>query len=269
MSRVKIAMVGAAGRMGRRIVSLIQEDDNCELSGALEYSECPFIGNDAGDVAGCGKIGIEITDDIDKAFAGADVFIDFTGVEPTMANLEKYKKAGVAAIIASTGMTAEQTAELEKMSENLPVLFSPNMSVGVNLTFKILEQIAKVTGDDWDVEIVESHHRMKKDAPSGTAMKMGEVIANTLGRDIEKDGAFSRHGIIGERTDKEIGMQTLRAGDIVGEHTVMFCTNGERIELTHRAHTRDMFAKGAIRAAKWMKDKPNGFYDMFQVLGLD
>ncbi len=150
----------------------------------------------------------------------------------------------------------------------MPVLFSPNMSVGVNLTFKVLEKVAEVIGEDWDIEIVESHHRHKKDAPSGTAMKMGEVIANVLGRDIEKDGVFSRHGIIGERTDKEIGMQTLRAGDIVGEHTVMFCTNGERIEITHRAHTRDMFAKGAIRAAIWMKDKPNGFYNMFQVLGL-
>ncbi|PLX67839.1 MAG: 4-hydroxy-tetrahydrodipicolinate reductase [Denitrovibrio sp.] len=268
MSLVKIAMVGAAGRMGRRIISLIQEDDRCELSGALEYSACPFLGHDAGDVAGCGKIGVEITDDIDKAFAGADVFIDFTGAEPTMANLEKYENAGVAAIIASTGMTSKQTKELEKLSVNMPVLFSANMSVGVNLTFKVLENVAEVIGEDWDIEIVESHHRNKKDAPSGTAMKMGEIIANVLGRDIEKDGAFSRHGIIGERTDREIGMQTLRAGDIVGEHTVMFCTNGERIEITHRAHTRDMFAKGAIRAAVWMKDKPNGYYDMFQVLGL-
>ncbi len=161
-----------------------------------------------------------------------------------MANLSKYEKAGVPAIIASTGMTADQTKELEKLAKKMPVLFSPNMSVGgVNLTFKVLEKVAEVIGEDWDIEIVESHHRHKKDAPSGTAMKMGEVIANVLGRDIEKDGVFSRHGIIGERTDKEIGMQTLRAGDIVGEHTVMFCTNGERIEITHRAHTRDMFAK--------------------------
>jgi len=187
MSLVKIAMVGAAGRMGRRIISLIQEDDRCELSGALEYSACPFLGHDAGDVAGCGKIGVEITDDIDKAFAGADVFIDFTGAEPTMANLEKYENAGVAAIIASTGMTSKQTKELEKLSVNMPVLFSANMSVGVNLTFKVLEKVAEVIGEDWDIEIVESHHRNKKDAPSGTAMKMGEIIANVLGRDIEKD----------------------------------------------------------------------------------
>jgi len=267
MSLVKIAVVGAAGRMGRRIVSLITENDKCEVTGALEYSACPLLGSDAGDVAGCGTLGVVITDDIDKAFANCDVFIDFTGAEPTMANLEKYAKAGVPAVIGSTGITSEQAKELEKLSADMPVLFSPNMSVGVNLTFKILEMVTEVIGEDWDIEIIEAHHRMKKDAPSGTAMRMGEVIANVLGRDIEKDGAFSRHGLIGERTDKEIGMQTLRAGDIVGEHTAMFCTNGERIEITHRAHTRDMFAKGAISAAIWLKGKGNGFYNMFDVLG--
>lgn len=267
MSLIKIAVVGAAGKMGRRIVSLITEDARCEVAGALEYSACPFIGHDAGEVAGCGKLGVEITADIDKAFEGCDVFIDFTGAEPTMANLPKYAKAGLPAVIGSTGITSEQAKELEKLSAGFPVLFSPNMSVGVNLTFKILEMVTKVIGEDWDIEIIEAHHRMKKDAPSGTAMRMGEVIANMLGRDIEKDGAYCRHGLIGERTDKEIGMQTLRAGDIVGEHTAMFCTNGERIEITHRAHTRDMFAKGAISAACWLHGKPKGFYNMFDVLG--
>ncbi|ADD69252.1 dihydrodipicolinate reductase [Denitrovibrio acetiphilus DSM 12809] len=268
MSKVKIAMVGAAGKMGRRIISLITEDERCELNGALEHSACPFLGHDAGDVAGCGKLSVEITDDIDKAFDGCDVFIDFTGAEPTMANLSRFQKAGVPAVIGSTGMTTEQTKELEKLSSEMPVLFSPNMSVGVNLTFKILEMVTQAIGETWDIEIIEAHHRMKKDAPSGTAMRMGEVIANVLGRDIEKDGAFCRHGLIGERTDREIGMQTLRAGDIVGEHTAMFCTNGERIEITHRAHTRDMFAKGAISAAVWLKGRDNGFYNMFDVLGL-
>jgi len=268
MNKVKIAMVGAAGKMGRRIISLIAEDDRTELMGALEYSKSPFLGFDAGEVAGCGKNGVVITDDIDIAFAECDVFIDFTGAEPTMSNLEKYKKAGVPAIIASTGMSPEQTAELKKLSETMPVLFSPNMSVGVNLTFKILEMVTKALDDGWDIEIIEAHHRMKKDAPSGTAMKMGEIIADVLGRDIEKDGKYCRRGLIGERTDREIGMQTLRAGDIVGEHTAMFCTNGERIEITHRAHTRDMFAKGAISAAVWMKDREKGFYSMFDVLGL-
>jgi len=268
MSVVKIAMVGAAGKMGRRIVSLIAEDPRVELTGALEYSASPFLGFDSGEVAGCGKNGVIITDDIDAAFAGCDVFIDFTGAAPTMSNLGKYEKAGVPAIICSTGLTPEQTAELKKLSEKMPVLYSPNMSVGVNLTFKVLEIVAKTIGETWDIEIIESHHRMKKDAPSGTAMRMGEVIANVLGRDIEEDGAYCRRGLIGERTDREIGMQTIRAGDIVGEHTVMFCTNGERIEITHRAHTRDMFAKGAISAAAWLKGKGNGFYDMMDVLGL-
>lgn len=268
MSQVKIAMVGAAGKMGRRIISLINEDKRCVLSGALEHSACSFLGHDAGEVAGCGKNGVIITDDISKAFAECDIFIDFTGAEPTMSNLAKYAGAGKAAVIGSTGITAAQTEELKKLSEKIPVLFSPNMSVGVNLTFKVLEMVAKSIGETWDIEIVEAHHRLKKDAPSGTAMRMGEVIANVLGRDIEKDGAYCRHGLIGERTDREIGIQTVRAGDIVGEHTVMFCTNGERIEITHRAHTRDMFAKGAISAAAWLKGKPNGFYNMFDVLGL-
>jgi 4-hydroxy-tetrahydrodipicolinate reductase len=268
VSQVKIAMVGAAGKMGRRIISLINEDDRCVLSGALEHSACPFLGHDAGEVAGCGKNGVIITDSIEDAFGDCDVFIDFTGAEPTLANLPKYAKAGKAAVIGSTGITAEQTDELRKIAADMPVLFSPNMSVGVNLTFKVLEMVAKAIGETWDIEIIEAHHRLKKDAPSGTAMKMGEVIANVLGRDIEEDGVYCRRGLIGERTDREIGMQTLRAGDIVGEHTAMFCTNGERIEITHRAHTRDMFAKGAISAAVWMKDKKAGFYNMFDVLGL-
>jgi 4-hydroxy-tetrahydrodipicolinate reductase len=268
MSTVKIAVVGAAGKMGRRIVSLITEDVRAEISGALEHSSSPFIGHDAGEVAGCGRLGVSITDDIEKAFAGCDVFIDFTGAEATMSNLGRYKKMLTPAVIGSTGITAEQTSKLKELASEIPMVFSPNMSVGVNLTFKVLEMVAEVIGETWDIEIIEAHHRLKKDAPSGTAMKMGEVIANVLGRDIEKDGAYSRHGIIGERTDREIGMQTLRAGDIVGEHTVMFCTNGERIEITHRAHTRDMFAKGAIRAAIWLKGREKGFYSMFDVLGL-
>ncbi|MGE4317435.1 MAG: 4-hydroxy-tetrahydrodipicolinate reductase [Deferribacterales bacterium] len=265
---IRIAMVGAAGKMGRRIISLIQDDDRCELSGALEHSACPFLGHDAGEVAGCGKLGVKITSDMNEALGNCDVFIDFTGAEPTMKNLEAYRKIGKPMVIGSTGLTAEQTEKVKDLAKDMPVLFSPNMSLGVNLTFKVLEMVTKAIGERYDIEIVEAHHRLKKDAPSGTAMKMGEVIANVLGRDIEKDGAFCRHGIIGERTDKEIGMQTLRAGDIVGEHTVMFCGQGERIEITHRAHTRDTFANGAISAAVWLGGKPTGFYNMFDVLGL-
>ncbi|MGE4268586.1 MAG: 4-hydroxy-tetrahydrodipicolinate reductase [Deferribacterales bacterium] len=264
----RIAMVGAAGKMGRRIIALINEDERCTVSGALEHSACPFLGHDAGEVAGIGKIGVKITSDMQEALGDCDAFIDFTGAEVTMKNLDAYAKVGKPVVIGSTGLSAAQTEEVRKLGEKIPVLFSPNMSLGVNLTFKVLEMVAKAIGERYDIEIVESHHRLKKDAPSGTAMKMGEVIANVLGRDIEKDGAYCRHGIIGPRTDREIGMQTIRAGDIVGEHTVMFCGQGERIEITHRAHTRDTFANGAISAAVWVAGKPSGFYNMFDVLGL-
>ncbi len=268
MSEVNVCMVGAAGRMGRRIIALTTEKEGMSIKGAAEYSASPFMGNDAGEVAGCGKIDVEIVSDIFKAAESADVIIDFTGVEATLANLEIYEKLGKPVVIGSTGLGKEDANKLKELAKSIPVLFSPNMSVGVNLTFKVLEMVAKAVGNDWDIEIIEAHHRLKKDAPSGTAMRMGEVVANAIGRDIEKDGVFCRHGIVGERTDKEIGMQTIRAGDIVGEHTVMFCAEGERIEITHRAHTRDMFAKGAIEAAKWIYGKKKGFYNMFDVLGL-
>lgn len=268
MSETKICMVGAAGRMGRRIIALTDENESAVNSAALEYDGCSFNGMDCGEVAHGHKNGVMIGTDFQEAAAVSDVFIDFTGVEPTLANIEKYRQAGKPVVIGSTGLTAEQQEKLKDLAKDIPVLFSANMSVGVNLTFKVLEMVSKAIGQDWDIEIVESHHRKKIDSPSGTAMRMGEVVADAIGRNIEEDGVFARHGIVGERTDREIGMQTLRAGDIVGEHTVMFCTEGERIEITHRAHTRDMFAKGAISAAKWVKDKPNGFYNMFDVLGL-
>lgn len=268
MSKPKICMVGACGKMGRRIICLISENPDVELGGALEYAGCSFIGHDAGEVAGCGKLGVEVVSDMEKAFENADVLIDFTGVEPTMANIDKYVQYGMPVVIGSTGFTSAQQDVIKEASLKIPVLFSPNMSLGVNLTFKVLEMVSKAIGEKYDIEIVESHHRLKKDAPSGTAMKMGEVVANAIGRDIEKDGMFCRKGLIGERTDREIGMQTLRAGDIVGEHTVMFCGQGERIEITHRAHTRDTFAQGAISAAAWLKGRAVGFYNMFDVLGL-
>ena len=269
MSKVKVCMVGAAGKMGRRIICLLSENSNAELKGALEHSKSPFLGMDAGEVAGCGKNGVAIVADLETAVKGCDVIIDFTGCEPTMNILNDYVRLGVPLVVGSTGFSPEQTDELNAAAAKFPLLLSPNMSLGVNLTFKVLEMVSKAIGNTYDIEIVEAHHRLKKDAPSGTAMKMGEVVANAIGRDINKDGAFCRKGIIGERTDREIGMQTLRAGDIVGEHTVMFCGQGERIEITHRAHTRDTFAQGAISAAIFMKGKPKGHtYNMYDVLGL-
>jgi 4-hydroxy-tetrahydrodipicolinate reductase len=269
MSKVKVCMVGAAGKMGRRIICLLAENPNAELKGALEHSQSSFLGMDAGEVAGCGKNGVKIVSSLDEAVKDCDAIIDFTGCEPTMHILKDYIRLGVPLVIGSTGFSPEQTEELHEAAKKFPLLLSPNMSLGVNLTLKVLEMVSKAIGNTYDIEIVEAHHRLKKDAPSGTAMKMGEVVANAIGRDINKDGAFCRKGIIGERTDREIGMQTLRAGDIVGEHTVMFCGQGERIEITHRAHTRDTFAQGAISAAIFMKGKEKGHtYNMYDVLGL-
>ena len=265
---LRLGMIGAAGRMGRRIISLAAEDKDVVVAGAVEYEKSPFLGQDAGVVAGCGSLGVEISSDIKSAASKCDVLIDFTGAKPTMGNLQHYAEAETPVVIGSTGLEPNDVAEIKKLSESIPVILAPNMSLGVNLTFKILEMVSKAIGDIYDIEIIESHHRLKKDAPSGTAMKMAEIIADTLKRNLETDAVYARKGLIGERTDKEIGIQTIRAGDIVGEHTVMFCGQGERIEITHKAHTRDTFAKGAIQAAKWLKDKPNGFYNMFNVLGL-
>lgn len=265
---LRLGMVGAAGRMGKRIIALTCDDKDVEIKGAVEYEKSPFLGQDAGLLAGCKELGVKISSNIPDTATNCDVLIDFTGAKPTMANLHNYAIANTPIVIGSTGLEPKDVTEIKKLSEKLPVILAPNMSLGVNLTFKVLEMVSKAIGDIYDIEIIESHHRLKKDAPSGTAMKMAEVISDTLKRNLETDAVYCRKGLIGERTDKEIGIQTVRAGDIVGEHTVMFCGQGERIEITHKAHTRDTFAKGAIQAAKWLKNKPNGFYSMFDVLGL-
>jgi len=268
MERVKICMIGAAGKMGRRIIALTKDDEAAEISGAVESAESPFIGMDAGEVAGIGKIGVKIVSDYESAAKDADVLIDFTFKMVTLNNLDVYEKINKPLIIGTTGFEGEEVEKIKRLSDKLPLLLAPNMSLGVNLTFKILDMVAKAIGNLYDIEIIEAHHRMKKDAPSGTAMRMAEVVAAATGRDLDKDAVYCRRGLIGERKDNEIGIQTIRAGDIVGEHTVMFCGNGERIEITHKAHTRDTFAKGAITAAKWIKGKSNGFYSMFDVLNI-
>ncbi|MCA1933544.1 MAG: 4-hydroxy-tetrahydrodipicolinate reductase [Calditerrivibrio sp.] len=268
MSQIKVMMVGAAGKMGRRIINFINEDSDTILSAAIEHSSCPLLGQDAGLIAGCGELGVKIQSDILAGASVSDVIIDFTGAEATFHNLPRYLQAGKPILIGSTGFSSQQVAEIGKIAEKAPFILAANTSLGVNLTLKVLEMVSKTVGDRYDIEIIEAHHRLKKDAPSGTAMKMAEVITNSIGRDMEKDLVYARHGLIGARTDKEIGMQTIRAGDIVGEHTVMFCGNGERIEITHKAHTRDTFAKGAVTAAKWLYGKEKGSYSMFDVLGL-
>ncbi len=265
---IKIAVCGAAGRMGGRIIAAIKEAEGAELSGALERPGHSMLGMDAGMVAGVGSNHVKISDDINAVVQGCDVLIDFTTPKVSLKNLEVCNLHKKAIVIGSTGFTPEEREFARELAREIPVVLAPNMSVGVNVCFKILADIAKILGDDFDVEIVEAHHKLKKDAPSGTAVRMGEVVAEALGRDYNKVANYHREGICGERTKEEIGMQTIRGGDIVGEHTVYFIGMGERIELTHRAHTRDMFSRGSVRAAKWVVGKAPGVYDMQDVLGL-
>jgi len=265
---IKIAVCGAAGRMGQRIINSITEAEGVVFAAALERPGHPLAGQDAGLIAGCGELGVTISDDLNGVIGACDVLIDFTAPKVSLKNLEACALKKKSIVIGSTGFTPEERALAVELAREIPVVLAPNMSVGVNVCFKILKDIAKTLGDDFDVEIVEAHHRLKKDAPSGTAVRMGEVVAEALGRDYNKVANFHREGITGERTREEIGMQTIRGGDIIGEHTVYFIGMGERIELSHRAMTRDMFSRGSVRAAKWVVSQKPGLYDMQDVLGL-
>ena len=264
---MKIAIAGATGRMGRMLIEAVINAPDLQLVGALEHSSCPQLGDDAGAFLGK-KTGVEITADIAKALSDAQFLIDFTRPEGTMAHLAIAENTGTKMIIGTTGLSLDQIADLKKASEKLAIVFAPNMSVGVNVTFKLLEIAAKMLNQGYDIEIIEAHHRHKVDAPSGTALRMGEVIADALGQDLKDCAIYGREGITGERDRKTIGFSTIRAGDIVGDHTVMFADEGERLEITHKATSRMTFANGAVRAAIWLKDKPNGLYDMQDVLGL-
>jgi 4-hydroxy-tetrahydrodipicolinate reductase len=264
---IKIAVCGAAGRMGQRII-IAAKEAGCAISGALEYPGHPLIGQDAGMIAGCGHLGVAISDDLNKVVEACDVLIDFTTPKVSLKNLEVCGLKKKAIVIGSTGFTPQERALAVELCRDIPAVLAPNMSVGVNLCFKVLKDVAKTLGNDFDVEIVELHHNRKKDAPSGTAVRMGEVVADALGRDYNKVANYHREGICGERTKDEIGMQTVRGGDIIGEHTVYFIGMGERIEITHRAMTRDMFSRGAVRAAQWVVGKNAGLYDMQDVLEL-
>ncbi len=263
-----IVIAGAAGRMGKRLIDLVNAQEGAQVVGALEYSEHPFLGRDAGEVAGIGRLELPLVGNF-TGLAGsqAEVMIDFTAPHATLANLEWAQAESVAMVIGTTGMSEPEREQISLAAKKIPVVFAPNMSVGVNVLFKIAAEVAAILGDDFDVEILEAHHRLKKDAPSGTAVRLGEIVAETLGRDYPQDAVFARQGFTGERTQREIGMQTLRAGDIVGEHTVMFGGMGERLELIHRAHSRDNFAAGAVRAALWLEGRAPGLYDMQDVLG--
>ncbi|HEY7517577.1 MAG TPA: 4-hydroxy-tetrahydrodipicolinate reductase [Methylomirabilota bacterium] len=263
-----IIVGGAAGRMGTRIVALLSEAPRLRLAAALEAASHPSLGRDAGEVAGAGRLGIPISGDPKTAITRDRMLIEFSVPEASLEHLRLVAETGARAVIGTTGFSPAQREEIAALARRAAILVAPNMSVAVTLAFQLLAIMAKALGDAYDVEITETHHRFKKDAPSGTAVRMAEVIAEALGRDLAQVGVYGRHGLPGERTGKEIGVMSLRSGDVVGEHTVSFGTLGERLELTHRAHSRDTFARGALRAAQWMIDRDPGLYSMHDVLGI-
>jgi len=254
--------------MGRVLIEACQQAEGVKLGAAIERQGSSVIGVDAGELAGVGKLGVPVVDNLAAVTGDFDVLIDFTRPEVTMANLAVCQKAGKKMVIGTTGLDAAQKVSLQAAAGSIAVVFAPNMSVGVNLCLKLLDMAARVLGDDVDIEIIEAHHRHKVDAPSGTALRMGEVVAAALGRDLKECAVYGREGNTGERERKTIGFETIRAGDIVGEHTVMFAALGERVEITHKASSRMTFAKGAVRAAQWLHAQPSGLFDMQDVLGL-
>ena len=263
----RIAITGAAGRMGRALIEAVSQSD-ATLHVAVERPGSDVIGLDAGELAGIGKNGVHIVDDIKSVLGEFDVLIDFTRPEVSENNLLICRDADKKMVIGTTGFDEAQKTLIRQASEQIGVVFAPNMSVGVNLCFKLLDLAARVMGDYSDIEVIEAHHRHKVDAPSGTALRMGEVVAAALGRDLKDCAVYGREGQTGERDRKTIGFETIRAGDIVGEHTVMFADMGERVEITHKASSRMTFAKGAVRAAGWIMHHDHGLFDMQDVLGL-
>ncbi len=265
---IKAIVTGAGGKMGGRIISMINDMEDIDVVGAIEAPGHPIIGRDVGHSLGLGRTGALVSDKLADCIDQADVVIDFTNHEASLNYLKIASDMNRAIIIGSTGFTPEEMKQAKRLAIRTRCVLSPNMSVGVNVMLKVLEDCAAILKEDYDVEVIEAHHHLKKDAPSGTAMQMAQVIADALGRDLEKEAVYLRQGVIGERTKTEIGIQTIRAGDIVGDHTVIFGGIGERLEFTHRAHSRDNFAKGALRAAQWIVHQKNGLYDMRDVLGL-
>ncbi|WP_111658104.1 4-hydroxy-tetrahydrodipicolinate reductase [Isoalcanivorax indicus] len=265
---MKVGIIGAAGRMGRTLIEAVQAFDGLTLGAAVDVPGSSLIGADAGELVGAGKLGVALADDLAKVVQDADVFIDFTIPEATMANIRTCRAAGRRLVIGTTGLTDEQKAELREASGDMAICFAANYSVGVTLCLKLLDTAARVLGDEVDIEVIEAHHRHKIDAPSGTALAMGEVVAEALGRDLKACAVYGREGRTGARERQTIGFETIRAGDIVGEHTVMFAADGERVEITHKATSRMNFARGAVRAAAWLAARDQGLYDMQDVLGL-
>ncbi|HOJ51339.1 MAG TPA: 4-hydroxy-tetrahydrodipicolinate reductase [Syntrophales bacterium] len=265
---INAVVIGVGGRMGSRIAHWIDQTEGIQIAGGVEGFGHPMVGHDVGEIIGRGRLGVKIVDRLEEVVEKADVIIEFTHHEATISHLIVAAGKGKPMVIGTTGFTAQEMEEIRHYAQRVPLVVAPNMSVGINVLFKVLKDVARILGNDYEVEIVEAHHNQKKDAPSGTALKMAQIIAEVLGRDLERDAIYERKGVIGPRKKNEIGIQTIRGGDIVGEHNVMFVTEGERLEFIHRAHSRDNFARGAVRAALWIVGKPPGLYDMQDVLGL-
>jgi len=264
----RIAVIGAAGRMGKTLIEAISQAEGAQLTAAIERPESSLVGSDAGELAGVGRNGVMVQGSLGKVLDDFDVLIDFTHPSTTLVNLELCRGAGKAMVIGTTGFTDQQKELLSKAATDIPIVFAPNFSVGVNLCLKLLDMAARVMGDEADIEIIEAHHRHKVDAPSGTALRMGEVVASAVGRDLNEVAVYGREGQTGARDRQTIGFATVRAGDVVGDHTVLFATEGERVEITHKASSRMTFAKGAVRSALWLDGRGAGLYDMQDVLSL-
>jgi 4-hydroxy-tetrahydrodipicolinate reductase len=265
---VRVGITGAAGRMGRTLIEAIDQTPGLELAAAVEQPGSSLVGADAGELAGLGKIGVTVSGELTAVIHTIDVLIDFSVPAATLSNLALCTDAGKAIVIGTTGFSASEEAQIKRAAEQVPVCKASNFSTGVNLCFKLLDMAARVLGDDVDIEIVEAHHRHKIDAPSGTALSMGGVVANALGRDLAEVAVYGREGQTGARERETIGFATVRAGDIVGDHTVIFAADGERVEITHKASSRMSFARGAVRAAGWLTGRKPALYDMQDVLGL-
>ncbi|HYP72029.1 MAG TPA: 4-hydroxy-tetrahydrodipicolinate reductase [Variovorax sp.] len=263
----RVAVAGASGRMGHMLIEAVQATDDCKLTGALDIAGSSALGSDAAAWTGT-PAGVPIVADLRQGLANSQVLIDFTRPEGTLAHLAVCRELGVQAVIGTTGFTDEQKAQIAEYAKDIAIMLAPNMSVGVNVTLKLLEMAAKALSTGYDIEIIEAHHRHKVDAPSGTALKMGEVIASALGRDLKDCAVYAREGVTGERDPSSIGFATIRGGDIVGDHTVLFAGTGERIEISHKSASRTTYAQGSLRAVRFLAGKKNGLFDMFDVLGL-
>ena len=264
---IRVAIAGASGRMGQMLIEAVRASGDCQLAGALDRADSPALGQDAGAFAGWAS-GVPVQAALDAGLQNAQVLIDFTRPEATLAHLAACRRLGVALVIGTTGFTDAQKADIAAAAQDIAIVMAPNMSVGVNVTFKLLEMAAKALSTGYDIEIIEAHHRHKVDAPSGTALKMGEVIADALGRDLKDCAVYERHGHTGERDPSTIGFAAIRGGDIVGDHTVLFAGTGERIEISHKASSRAGYAQGSLRAVRFLAGTKSGLFDMSDVLKL-